>query len=102
MASSARPPFIFAARLASSDFPYTRTRSEITLAIGAWCMPEVAVRKKLTAGEEIFHEGGPVAAPPRRRPGALPVVHNPYAGGYIADIAGFMDDLKPLGLEMAR
>jgi hypothetical protein len=65
-------------------------------------MPEVAVRKKLTAIEEIFHEGGPVAAPPLRRAVALAVIHNPYAGRYVADIAEFMDDLKPLGLEMAR
>jgi hypothetical protein len=33
---------------------------------------------------------------------ALAVIHNPYAGRYVADIASFMDDLKPLGLEMAR
>jgi hypothetical protein len=65
-------------------------------------MPEVAVRKKLTAVEEIFHEGGPITASPVRRAVALAVIHNPYAGGYVADIAGFMDDLKPLGLEMAR
>ena len=30
-------------------------------------MPEVIVRKKLTYVEEIFHEGGPVAAKPLRR-----------------------------------
>ena len=65
-------------------------------------MPEVAVRKKLRAVEEIFHEGGPVAATPLRRAVAIAVIRNPYAGGYVADIAGFMDDLKPLGLEMAR
>jgi hypothetical protein len=65
-------------------------------------MPEVAVRKKITAVEEIFHEGGPAAATPLRRAVALAVIHNPYAGRYVADIASFMDDLKPLGLEMAR
>jgi hypothetical protein len=65
-------------------------------------MPEVAVRKKMTAVEEIFHEGGPAAATPLRRAVALAVIHNPYAGRYVADIASFMDDLKPLGLEMAR
>jgi hypothetical protein len=65
-------------------------------------MPEVTVRKKLTALEEIFHEGGPVAAVPLRRALALAVILNPYAGAYVQDIAAFMDDLKPLGLEMAK
>jgi hypothetical protein len=65
-------------------------------------MREVALRKKLTTVEEIFHEGGPVATVPLRRAVALAVIHNPYAGTYVPDIAGFMDDLKPLGLEMAN
>ena len=65
-------------------------------------MPEVQVRKKLTIVEEIFHEGGPVAQTPLRRVAALAVIHNPFAGRYVEDIAAFMDDLKPLGLEMAR
>jgi hypothetical protein len=65
-------------------------------------MPEVAVRKTLTAVEETFHEGGPVAATPLRRAVAVAVIRNPYAGSYVPDIAGFMDDLKPLGLEMAK
>jgi hypothetical protein len=65
-------------------------------------MPEVVVRKKITVVEEIFHEGGPVAARPLRRAAALAVIRNPYAGSYAESIEGFMDDLKPLGLEMAR
>jgi len=65
-------------------------------------MPEVVVRKKLTCIEEIFHEGGPVAAKTLRRAAALAVIRNPFAGSYVANIEGFMDDLKPLGLEMAR
>ena len=65
-------------------------------------MPEVAIRKKLTCVEEIFHEGGPVAERPLRRAAAIAVIRNPFAGSYVASIAGFMDDLKPLGLEMAR
>jgi hypothetical protein len=65
-------------------------------------MPEVAVRKKVTCVEEIFHEGGPVAEKPLRRAAALAVLRNPFAGKYVANIEGFMDDLKPLGLEMAR
>jgi len=36
------------------------------------------------------------------RAAALAVIQNPFAGRYVEDIAGFMDDLKPLGLEMAK
>jgi hypothetical protein len=65
-------------------------------------MPEVQVRKKLTQVEEIFHEGGPLSPRPLRRAAIMAVIRNPFAGRYVEDIAGFMDDLKPLGLEMAR
>jgi hypothetical protein len=65
-------------------------------------MPEVLLRKKLACVEEIFHEGGPPAAKPLRRAAAIAVIRNPYAGHYVAEIESFMDDLKPLGLEMAR
>src|SRR5882757_1138592 len=65
-------------------------------------MPEVQVRKKLLSVEEIFHEGGPVAHKPLRRAAALVVIRNPFAGRYVEKIEGFMDDLKPLGLEMAQ
>lgn len=65
-------------------------------------MPEVVIRKTLVSVEEIFHEGGPVAARPPKRGAILAVVRNPFAGRYVEDIAGFMDDLKPLGLRMAR
>ena len=65
-------------------------------------MPEVVVRKKILCVEEIFHEGGPIAAKPLRRASAVAVIRNPFAGSYVANIEGFMDDLKPLGLEMAQ
>ncbi|MGE5725082.1 MAG: amino acid synthesis family protein [Acidobacteriota bacterium] len=65
-------------------------------------MPEVRIRKMLTTVEEIFHEGGPQTQTPLRRAAALAVIHNPFAGRYVEDIAGFMDDLKPLGMEMAK
>ena len=65
-------------------------------------MPEVKVRKFLVSVEEIFHEGGPPAAVPPKRGLILAVVENPYAGSYHQDILPFMEDLKPLGLEMAR
>jgi hypothetical protein len=65
-------------------------------------MPEVQLRKRLIIVEEIFHEGGPVSRVPLRRAAALAVIHNPFAGGYVEEIATFMDDLKPLGLDMAK
>jgi len=65
-------------------------------------MHEVIVRKKLLCVEGIFHEGGPIAEKPLRRAAILAVIRNPFAGCFVLNIAGFMDDLKPLGLEMAR
>ena len=65
-------------------------------------MPEIAVRKYAVTVEEIFHEGGPAASVPLKRGAALAVIANPYAGRYVEDIQGFMDDLKPFGLQMAQ
>jgi hypothetical protein len=65
-------------------------------------MPEPKVRKFFTTVEEIYHEGGPVAAVPLKRAAVLAVIENPFAGGYYEDIAPFMKELEPLGLEMAR
>ena len=65
-------------------------------------MPEVKIRKFVTMTEEIFHEGGPPAATPHRRGAVLAVINNPYAGRYVEEIQAFMEDLKPLGVKMAR
>jgi hypothetical protein len=65
-------------------------------------MAEVKVRKRLLIIEEILHEGGPVAAKPLKRGAAVAVIHNPFAGRYVEDIAPFMKDLEPLGLDMAH
>ena len=65
-------------------------------------MPEVALRKRVIVVEEIFHEGGPARTKPLRRAAALAVIHNPFAGKYVHEIADFMQDLNPLGLEMAK
>ena len=65
-------------------------------------MADVVVRKSLVSVEEIFHEGGPPAARPLKRGVILAVIRNPFAGRYVEDIAGFMEDLKPLGLKMAK
>jgi hypothetical protein len=65
-------------------------------------MPDVVIRKIVTSCEEIHHEGGPVSTDPPRRASVLAVIHNPFAGRYEPDIQGFMEDLKPLGLDMAK
>ena len=65
-------------------------------------MPAVVVRKFLVQIEEIFHEGGPLAARPLKRGAVVAVIANPFAGRYVEEITGFMEDLKPLGLDMAR
>lgn len=65
-------------------------------------MPDVILRKTLTSYEEIFHEGGPAPDTPQRRAAVLAIIKNPFAGRYEPDIQGFMEDLKPLGLQMAQ
>ena len=64
-------------------------------------MAEVVIRKTLLSVEEIFHEGGPVTGHPLKRGVSLAVIRNPFAGRYVEEIQGFMEDLKPLGLHMA-
>jgi hypothetical protein len=65
-------------------------------------MPAVEIRKRIVTVEDIFHEGGPRAETPYRRAAILAVIKNPFTGRYVPEIVGFSDDLKPLGLEMAR
>ncbi len=65
-------------------------------------MPEPILRKIVSAVEEIYHEGGPRARKPLVRAALLAVLENPFAGRYEPEIAGFMEDLKPLGLRMAK
>ena len=60
------------------------------------------IRKFATFVEETCTEMGRTIDPPTRRAAALVVIRNPYAGAYVEKIEGFMDDLKPLGLQMAR
>ncbi|MBN9581917.1 MAG: amino acid synthesis family protein [Afipia sp.] len=64
-------------------------------------MSEIVIRKRLIQVEDIFHEGGTPAKQPLRRGAVLCVIRNPFAGRYVEDIAGFMDDLTPLGVTMA-
>lgn len=65
-------------------------------------MPDVILRKTVFSLEEIYHEGGPVADTPLMRGSALAIIRNPFAGRYEPEIQGFMEDLKPLGLQMAQ
>ncbi|GFE63864.1 amino acid synthesis family protein [Litoreibacter roseus] len=65
-------------------------------------MPDLAIRKTIFSFEEIFHERGPVPDKSLRRASAMAVIKNPFAGRYEPDIQWFMDDLKPLGLSIAR
>lgn len=65
-------------------------------------MPEFKVRKIAVVSEEIMHDGGPVAAAPRRRGAAMALVSNPFAGTYAEELQSAMDDLKPLGLALTE
>jgi hypothetical protein len=65
-------------------------------------MSLVEIRKFATVVEEVLHESGPPAARPLRQGACLAVIRNPYAGRYVPDILPLMEDLKPLGLEMAK
>lgn len=65
-------------------------------------MAEPQIRKMLQCVEEIFHEGGPAPEKTLRRASIAAVIANPFAGRYEPEIGGFMKDLEPLGLDMAR
>lgn len=65
-------------------------------------MADVEIRKRLLTVEEIFHEGGPASPLPLKRAASIAIIRNPFAGRYVEEIAAFMDDLTPLGLDMAR
>jgi hypothetical protein len=60
------------------------------------------IRRVFTHVEDIFHEFGPPPAQPLRRGAAVAVIKNPFAGRFEADICEYLDELKPLGLELAR
>lgn len=62
----------------------------------------IDVRKIVTGCEEIRHDGGPPLREPRRRAWVAAVIKNPFAGRYEPEIAGMMDDLKPLGLDCSQ
>jgi hypothetical protein len=59
----------------------------------------VKLRKIALHVEDAYHDGGPELAKPRRKGWVACVIENPFAGRYVEDIVGLMDELKPLGLE---
>ncbi len=65
-------------------------------------MPEFPIRKIATFIEDVFHDGGPVPATPRRRGAAMALVRNPFAGRHEPDLQAAMEDLKPLGSLLAE
>jgi len=65
-------------------------------------MSSIKLRKLHVCVEEIWHEGGPRADVPLKKAAASAIIENPFAGRYVEDIAGFMEELKPLGLTLAQ
>jgi Amino acid synthesis len=59
---------------------------------------DFAIRRITTLIEDIHHDGGPVAADPRRRGAIIALCRNPFAGRYQPDLQPAMEVLKPLGL----
>jgi hypothetical protein len=62
----------------------------------------VKVRKFVIHVEEILHEFGPAAKTPQLKGYIAAVAHNPYAGRYVEDILPLMEQLKPMGIAMAK
>jgi hypothetical protein len=62
----------------------------------------IEVRRFFSHVEDIFHEFGPPPATPLRRGAAAAVITNVFAGRYVENIAPLMEELKPLGLALAR
>lgn len=62
----------------------------------------IEIRRIFTHVEQIQHEFGPVARIPLLRGAIAAVLTNPFAGRYEPDILPMMDELQPVGVEMAR
>lgn len=62
----------------------------------------IDIRRIFTHVEQIQHEFGPVASTPLLRGAIAAVLTNPFAGRYEPDILPMMDELQPVGLEMAQ
>jgi len=62
----------------------------------------IEIRRVFTQVEDIFHEFGPPPSKPLRRGASVAVIRNPFAGRFEPNIGSMMDELKPLGLELAH
>ena len=62
----------------------------------------IEIRKTVTGVEEIRHDGGPVLQTSHRKAWVAAIIRNPFAGRYEPEIAGLMEDLKPLGLDCSK
>lgn len=62
----------------------------------------IEIRRIVTTVDDEYHEGGPRRESPLRRGTIAAVITNPFAGSYVADIAGFMEPLTPLGISLAK
>jgi len=60
----------------------------------------IQIRKKLLNVESIYHEGGPVRATPIQMASIAVVIHNPYAGRYVEDLSGLVEDAKALAQDI--
>ncbi|WP_067461011.1 amino acid synthesis family protein [Actinomadura macra] len=59
-------------------------------------MVKPKIRKQELVIDRIWHDGGEARPQPITRVIAAAVTENPFAGGYVDDIAWFMDELEPL------
>jgi hypothetical protein len=64
--------------------------------------PLIQIKRIVTSVEDIHHEGGPVSEQPLRRGAIAAVLRNPFAGRYEPNILPMMDELQPVGIQMAR
>jgi hypothetical protein len=62
----------------------------------------IEIRRIVSQVEDIHHEFGPAAAQPLRRGWIAAVLTNPFAGRYVEDILPMMDELNPVGLDLAQ
>jgi hypothetical protein len=65
-------------------------------------MSIIEIRRMFTQVEDIFHEFGPAPDQPLRRGAIGAVLRNPYAGRYEANILPMMEELNPVGVQMAK
>jgi hypothetical protein len=62
----------------------------------------IEIRRIFTHVEQIRHEFGPVAEVPLLRGAIAAVLTNPFAGRYEPNILPMMDELQPVGIDMAE